>query len=51
MFRSAIAERSTIGSAAERALNSDTTFDPGQALLRLVSAGLVVAIDKPEAAA
>jgi putative DNA-binding protein len=51
MFRSAIAERSTIGSAAERALDSDTTFDPGQALLRLVSAGLVIAIDKPEAAA
>jgi len=51
VFRSAIAERSTIGSAAERALDSDTTFDPGQALLRLVSAGLAIAIDKPEAAA
>ena len=48
VFRSAIAGRSTIGSAAERALDSDTTFDPGQALLRLVSAGLVIAIDKPE---
>ena len=48
LFRSAIAGGATIGAAAERALDSDTTFDPGQALLRLVSASLVIAIDKPE---
>jgi len=51
LFRSAIAGGPTISAAAERALDTDATFDPGQALLRLVSAGLVVAIDKPEAAA
>lgn len=48
VFRSAIAAGATIGAAAERAIDLDATFDPGQALLRLVSAGLVVAIDKPE---
>jgi hypothetical protein len=47
-FRSAIASGQTIGIAAERALNGDPTFDPGQALLRLLSAGLVIAIDQPE---
>jgi hypothetical protein len=47
VFRSAIAGGATIGAAAERALAADATFDPGQALLRLVSAGLVIAIDKP----
>jgi hypothetical protein len=51
LFRSAIASGATIGAAAERALDSDATFDPGQALLRLVSAGLVIAIDQPERAA
>jgi hypothetical protein len=51
LFRSAIAGGATIGAAAERALDTDARFDPGQALLRLVSAGLVVAIDKPEAVA
>jgi hypothetical protein len=48
VFRSAIASGTTIGTAAERALDINATFDPGQALLRLISAGLVVAIDKPE---
>jgi hypothetical protein len=48
VFRSAIAGGSTIGAAAERALDTDATFDPGQTLLRLVSAGLVIAIDKLE---
>ena len=48
VFRSAIAAGSTIGTAAELALDACATFDPGQALLRLVSAGLVIAIDKPE---
>jgi len=48
LFRSAIAGRATIGAAAERALDANATFDPGQALLRLVSDGLVIATDKPE---
>jgi hypothetical protein len=48
VFRSAIAGGATIGAAAERALDLDATFDPGQGLLRLVSAGLVVAIERPE---
>jgi len=48
MFRTAIASGETIGAAAERVLDADASFDPGQALLRLVSAGLVIAIDKPE---
>jgi hypothetical protein len=48
VFRSAIAGGATIGTAAERALDVDATFDPGQGLLQLVSAGLVVAIEKPE---
>jgi hypothetical protein len=48
VFRSAIAGGATIGAAAERALDADATFDPGQALLQLVSTGLAIAIDKPE---
>jgi hypothetical protein len=51
LFRSSLAGGATIGTAAERALDADAAFDPGQALLRLVSAGLVIAIDKTEAAA
>ena len=48
LFRSSIAGGATIGTAAERALDVDATFDPGNALLRLVNAALVIAIDKPE---
>jgi hypothetical protein len=48
VFRSAVASGLTIGTAAERALDINATFDPGQALLRLISVGLVIAIDKPE---
>jgi len=48
VFRSSIAVGATIGTAAECALDVDATFDPGNALLRLVGAGLVIAIDKPE---
>jgi hypothetical protein len=48
VFRSSVAGQATIGAAAERALDLDAAFDPGQALLRLVSAGLVIAIDNPE---
>jgi hypothetical protein len=48
VFRSAIAGGATIGAAAERALDTDSTFEPGQALLRLVGGALVIAIDKSE---
>src|SRR5215510_7737269 len=51
LFRSSIAGGATIGTAAERALAEDSTFDPGQALLRLLSTGLVITIDKPETCA
>jgi putative DNA-binding protein len=51
VFRSSIAGGATIGTAAERALDCDATFDPGQALLRLVGAGLMIVIDKPETGA
>jgi hypothetical protein len=50
-FRSSIADGQTIGTAAERALDANVPFDPGQALLRLVAAGLVIAIDGPETSA
>jgi putative DNA-binding protein len=48
VFCSVVAGGATIGAAAERALDANAAFDPGQALLRLVNAGLVIAIDKPE---
>jgi len=48
IFRCDISRGATIGVAAEHGLDADATFDPGQALLRLVGAGLVIAIDKPE---
>jgi Putative DNA-binding domain len=43
-FRRTLAERETIEVAAERALERDGAFDPGQALTALVAGGLVVAI-------
>ena len=43
-FRSAIRGEASIGSAAERALEIDATFDPGQAFARMVGEGLVTAI-------
>ncbi len=49
LFRASIADGATIGNAAERALAADAGFEPGQAFYRLVSAGLVAAIDTPEA--
>jgi len=51
LFRSSITVGHTIGTAADCALDADATFDPGQALLRLVSASLVIAIEKPETVA
>jgi len=43
-FRSALARGETIGSAAEQALDADPTFNPGQALVQLIAAGLATAI-------
>lgn len=40
-FRTALAAGHSTGNAAERALERDSTFDAGQALRRLVQAGLV----------
>jgi Putative DNA-binding domain len=47
LFRNALAERQTIGVAAEQALQHDPDFDPGQALTTLVAGGLVIATIKP----
>ena len=46
-FRIAIFAGKSIGAAAERALETDATFDPGQALAALVDEGLVTAIVRP----
>lgn len=43
MFRQSISKGRSIGDAAERALDTNTMFDPGQALAALVDAGLVTA--------
>jgi hypothetical protein len=43
-FRSAIGAGSSIGAAAERALESDATFDPGRAFAALIDECLVTAI-------
>lgn len=47
VFRRAIMEGQSIGTAAERALEADPTFEPGQALTRLVVDGLVTAFTLP----
>jgi hypothetical protein len=44
-FRRALAAGSTIGGAAELALDADAAFDPGQALGSVLAAGLAVAIN------
>ena len=44
-FRQALAARATIGAAAELALDADPVFDPGRALTRLFTAGLVIAVN------
>jgi Putative DNA-binding domain len=46
-FRFAISNGASIGAAAERGLDSDAAFDPGQALTMLVGDGLVTAITPP----
>jgi hypothetical protein len=47
-FRQTISNCRTIGDAAERALDMDAAFDPGQALGTLIAAGLVIAIERGE---
>ena len=44
IFRKSILNRRPIGNAAEQALDVDSAFEPGQALVRLVTAGYVKAI-------
>ncbi|MBI2150031.1 MAG: putative DNA-binding domain-containing protein [Acidobacteria bacterium] len=46
VFRKSILERRSIGDAAERALDVNAAFDPGQALGALIAAGLVHAISR-----
>ena len=41
IFRKSIAERRSIGEAAELALDIDETFDPGQSLAALIADGLI----------
>ena len=43
-FRAALADGKSIGDAAERALDTDADFDPGQALATLVAENLVTAL-------
>lgn len=43
-FRTALASRCSLGIAAERALDTDSGFDPGRALAALVADGLATAI-------
>ena len=47
VFRQALAAGHTIGSAAEEALQSDTTFDPGRALAAVLADGLAAAVNLP----
>jgi hypothetical protein len=44
IFRKSISEGSSIGAAAECALDVDLSFDPCRALARLINAGLVIGI-------
>jgi hypothetical protein len=44
LFRRSVLEGQSVGDAAERALDTDANFDPGQALGRLIAAGLITAI-------
>lgn len=46
-FRRKLRERQTIADAAEDALDIDSTFDPGRALVRLVHAGRVIGVTMP----
>ena len=47
-FRQALAQGRTIGVAAERASEKDIHFDPGRALVMLVSEGLVIAMGRTD---
>ena len=44
MFRKSISQRRSIEDAAERALELEAAFDPGQALAALIAAGLITAV-------
>lgn len=48
VFRQSILNCRSIGDAAERALDVDAAFDPGQALGTLIAGGLVIAIQRGE---
>jgi hypothetical protein len=47
MFRKCISQGWSIGEAAERTLDVDGNFDPGQALTALIANGLVIAVAQP----
>ena len=49
-FRKALAERQTVGMAAEQALERDANFDPGRALVSFVAETRVVAMINGEEA-
>jgi Putative DNA-binding domain len=44
MFRRLLAQGSSVGSAAEQALDADPSFDAGRGLAQLIAAGLAIAI-------
>jgi hypothetical protein len=46
LFRKSVFEGRSIGDAAERALDVDAEFDPGQALGALIAAGLITALER-----
>ncbi len=45
VFRKSISEGCSLGAAAESALDSNVAFDAGQALIRVIHAGLVKGIE------
>jgi hypothetical protein len=47
-FRTCLKGGSTIGDAAEQAIEADPNFDAGGAAVALLSAGLVTAMIQPE---
>ena len=48
VFRRSIMQGQSVAAAAEYALETDPIFEPGQALTRLISDGLVIAFTLPE---
>jgi hypothetical protein len=45
VFRAAILDGLSIGAAAERALERDSSFDPGRSFLRLIAENLVIGVE------